>query len=337
MSAEFVRGRDNTASWSIPAESREIIPFPAARRSRGRPKKDLRPTPCTETFDTVALTIALVASGKDKATRALWAAAKAAAMTAALNDSRLRDGATCGVLDVLIRHINRDAGFDWHGIQAIAELCIDVQTRRPLDRSTVIRCLKKLVSFGYALRRMQPVHNGRPGQNKRGETTLPILMKAIAELRAKEPVNGSMVAEKQEHGGRKKLEDGDKDATRISRTNLEMNPSSDCLDPSVEARHPLVTSELAKAVKRSLRYDVTRPLNERIALWNLAEPTNEEERKLRDRLRRAARGHDLVQLRTRYCDWIARGVRDGTRKTPHDAAEAFIAWVYQQPLGPFHQ
>lgn len=179
-----------------PAGSGDVIPFPAQRRGRGRPKKDKRATPCTGSFESVRLPIAVVATGKDAATRALWAAAKEAARSAALNDGRLRN-ASRRVLDFLINKINRQHGFDWHGIDAIAAGCIDCQTGRALDRGTVVDALKELSLFGYILRRMQPVRGGRPGHNKRGETTLPILVRYIAEVReARSKIAGRMVANK---------------------------------------------------------------------------------------------------------------------------------------------
>ena len=156
----------------------------------------------------------------------MWAAAKEAARSAALNDGRLRN-ASRRVLDFLINKINRQHGFDWHGINAIAAGCIDCQTGRALDRGTVVNAIKELSIFGYILRRIEPVRGGRPGRNKRGETTLPILVRYFAEGRdPRSKIAGRMVAEKSKDGGRQMLEHGGLITPRISSQSKPDNKSS---------------------------------------------------------------------------------------------------------------
>jgi hypothetical protein len=94
------------------------------KRPRGRPRKppqlDRR---CTDSFDTVALAIVAVARQK-----VLWSAAKELVRVWADRGKSLSPGSR-RVLGFLVNKLNRNAGYDWHGVEAIAtERCVSVPT-----------------------------------------------------------------------------------------------------------------------------------------------------------------------------------------------------------------
>ena len=147
-----------------------VIPLPErspAPKRRGRPEKQkIIKRRCTEDFDEVTKKVRAVAPCKINNT-SIWQATKERAAATVRKDRSL---APCAqkVLACLLDHLNREKGFDWHGIRAIG-------AKEGLGPRTVQKAFTQLSDAGYIIRDYN--------ERKQWRTTFPCLVAAAEQVR----------------------------------------------------------------------------------------------------------------------------------------------------------
>lgn len=333
------RGARVNATRAIVAQTTaNIVALEPARRPRGRPRTR-QPMGRAEReaarkaalaahgpFGAVALAVVGVASQKT-----LWAAAKERVRNWADRDSRLRPVSKI-VLGFILEHINRSKGLDWHSTAYIAA---DVgHTSRAVELAW-----EELLIAGYTQR--EPVT--RPDSSKSTRpwrTTVPALIRAAQEVSAereqrarkrlgigsepeqkidKDPNGNSPGPEQKGDTGPEQMF-----GQTLDRPNLEKNLSADAPsgNSNTEARPFVGYGEQIRRLRPRARYDTSLPMAERLTIpgGRYGSPTTDADVELLKRLKRAARGWDLHQLRDKFC---ARAVSAQTT----DAIEGFDRWM----------
>jgi hypothetical protein len=314
--------------------------FPRAKKRRGRPRKGTA-TPSSKLPSDVA--VAIVALAADKA---LWAAAKERARQKLTLDRNRVPGVARDLGVFLLDKINRETGFDTRSNETIAR-------ELGVDRRAAIRAHKQLASAGHTLRTVAI----EVGRGRVSKTTLPMLLVAAAEVtRERSSVvtkNSAGVVTENSAGGDKKIPKvvtkksrrwcqknprrGDKQTTQTLIGTPVLNPSagareatpaldevSKSASPDAAPRYRPNWADLKAAISgKTPRFDRTRPMRERISLWQFGAPTDPADIECRRLMLDLAKGQDLAALRDQFCRWI----ESPGRTAPRDAQEAFLAWL----------
>jgi len=283
------------------------------KRRRGRPPKQANATPCPDTFAEAAARVARI---PDK----LWPAAKEGVELRAAADRRLPLSAR-SVLTALLAGINRRDGDARHSVDAIA-------ARTGLPKRSVIRGLKELTRYGYALREIERV-GGTKGVSRRGRTTLPALYAAAEEERARRASKAARVVTNNSNGasqgGDKQLPDGGDKQLHSPHTPLySSNPEN--LNPA-RAPEPMPTAtglvfSTQDEGQKPPRVDRDKPMNERLSIPGRHDQ-DPERRALREAMATATRGWNLDEAFSLYLRWVA----GNPTRIPDDAVHGFLSWA----------
>jgi hypothetical protein len=315
--ASSFRTATNEPDATNPAPT--VVRFEPRKRPRGRPR---RPTAVDRTderdFDEVAAAVAALANGKT-----IWNAAKERVRNRADRDGTLRP-ASRAVLGFVLEHLNRQQGHDWHTNKTIA-------ADRGLSERAIEIAWKELIRSGYIIRRRMMV-TGTLG-NRRCQTTISMLLTAGAELmregearaRAKlgatRPFGASAGPEQKSQQGPELII-----GQTLDKENLEKNLCADALSPNQKAGGQIVV-DYAGAIPRLRplpQFDTSLPMLDRLAIpgGRYGQPETAADVDLLKKLRRAARGWDLHELRDRFCAYASSA---NTR----DAIEGFVRWMHR--------
>lgn len=232
---------NNGADHKRPAE---VVQLQSSRKRRGRPPLDRTKTKIytEDQFDIIAAGVAGISDRH-------WPRVVRSVELTASTDKRL-NATDRALLTYLMSVINRKKGFDWHGINAIADA---------LKRSEreIMRAMQRLDGYGYVLRRIVPVSGHRTKVHRRGETTLPILVEVAQKIRVDgsdggDKKSGSIVTRNSPDSAEKIHFGGDKNNTHNNRKRIQEKNAHQELCELVQVFDELVQKGQGHVVKNLL-------------------------------------------------------------------------------------
>lgn len=331
--------------------TKNVVSLAPRKRSRGRPRKPLIVAqPCPHDFNLVATAIVGIARQK-----VLWNAAKERVRRWADRNRALRPVSRC-VIGYVLEKINKAKGFDWHGRDSIAA-DLGVSGR------AVEYAFSELGKVGLILRKSETV--GGTKASRRWRTTVPAMLDAAREVSAEREakqqarlgrfgVAGEAPEQKKEMEPNKKdrapeqerpeapeqqfgltlKEEPEKESKRYALDAFKSRSGEDKehgVRTGSALREGCVQQIAIPILRPPPRYDRSLPMDHRVFIpgGRYALPQTPDEKALLRKMKQAARGWDLHDLRGKYCKWAVSA-------NTGDAVEGFIAWMlrYQPKPAP---